>query len=194
MGLGVMILGLALFFGAHVVTTQRALRARLIAVQGNNAYRIVYSLISALGLVLIVWGFAHYRTTGWIELWRPPRAMTHVALALMLFSAILLVASYVRGRIYTAVKHPMLAGVMLWALAHLLVNGDLGSIVLFASFLVWAAFDRITLMHRSDPGAPPIPVNGIRADVIAVFAGVVLYLGLAFVFHPYVIGVPVTGV
>jgi uncharacterized membrane protein len=194
MGVGVMILGLMLFFGVHAMTTQRELRARLIAARGESAYKIGYSLISALGLVLIVWGFAHYRATGWIDVWYPPKAMKHIALTLMLFAVIFVVASYIRGRIYSTLKHPMLAGVKLWAFAHLLANGDLGSIILFGSFLVWAVFDRISLKHRSDAGAPPIPVGGIRNDLVAVAVGIVAYLGLAFAFHPYVIGVPVIGV
>ncbi len=194
MGLAIMIVGLALFFGTHLVTTRRELRARLIAARGEAAYKIGYSLLSALGLVLIVWGFSRYRTSGWIEVWSPPVAMRHVALALMPFAVILVVASYVRGRIYATLKHPMLAGVKLWALVHLLANGDLGSIVLFGSFLAWAVYDRISLKHRSDAGAPPIPVGGLRNDVIAVTLGVVAYLALALAFHPFVIGVPVIGV
>jgi uncharacterized membrane protein len=143
--------------------------------------------------VLIVWGFAQYRATGWIDIWYPPKALKHVAVALMLPAVILVVSSYIRGRIYTALKHPMLSGVKLWAMAHLLANGDLGSIVLFGSFLGWAVFDRISLKHRADTGAPPIPVGGTGNDLIAVAVGLVAYLALAFAFHPVVIGVPVVG-
>ncbi|MGB3864939.1 MAG: NnrU family protein [Xanthobacteraceae bacterium] len=193
MGLAMMIVGLVLFLGTHLVTTRRELRARLIAARGETAYKIGYSLLSALGLALIVWGFARYRATGLIDVWYPPVAMRHVALALMPFAVILVVASYVRGRIYATLKHPMLAGVKLWALAHLLANGDLGSIILFGAFLAWAIYDRISLKHRSDPGAPPIPVGGLRNDIIAVVVGIVAYLALALWFHPYVIGVPVIG-
>jgi uncharacterized membrane protein len=113
--------------------------------------------------------------------------------ALMLPAVILVVASYVRGRIYTTLKHPMLAGVKLWAAGHLLANGDLGSIILFGSFLGWAVYDRVSLKHRSDSGAPPIPVGGVSNDLIAAAVGVVVYLALAFAFHPVVIGVPVMG-
>jgi uncharacterized membrane protein len=192
-GLLVMILGLVLFLGVHVFTTQRALRARLIAASGEPAYKIGYALLSLVGLVLIVWGFADYRATGWIDVWHPPKVLKQITVALMLPAVILVVASYLRGRIYTTLKHPMLAGVKLWAAAHLLANGDLGSIILFGSFLAWAVFDRISLKHRSDAGAPPIPVGGIGNDLIAVAVGVVAYLALAFVFHPVVIGVPVVG-
>ncbi|SDS36089.1 Uncharacterized membrane protein [Bradyrhizobium canariense] len=193
-GLLVMILGLVLFFGIHLVTTQRDLRARVVASTGEGGYKAGYGLISLLGLVLIVWGFADYRATGWIDVWTPPTAFKHITDALMLPAVILVAASYIRGRIYTKLKHPMLAGVKLWAAAHLLANGDLGSIILFGSFLAWAVFDRISLKHRADSGAPPIPVGGVGNDLIAVAVGIVAYLALAFVFHPVVIGVPVIGV
>jgi uncharacterized membrane protein len=194
MGLLVMILGLVLFLGVHSLTTQRELRASVIASTGEGGYKIGYALVSVAGLALIVWGFAHYRATGWIDVWYPPRALKHIAVALMLPAVILVVAAYLRGRIYTAVKHPMLSGVKLWAAAHLLANGDLGSIILFGSFLGWAVYDRISLKHRADAGAPPIPVGGPANDLIAVAAGIVAYLALAFAFHPAVIGVPVFGV
>ena len=194
MGLLVMILGLILFLGVHTLTTQRALRARFVVSMGEGGYKIFYSVASAAGLALIAWGFAEYRATGWIDVWNPPKAFKHITVALMLPAIILVVASYIRGRIYTTLKHPMLTGVKLWAAAHLLANGDLGSIILFGSFLGWAVFDRISLKHRPDAGAPPIPVGGPGNDVIAVAVGFVAYLALAFAFHPVVIGVPVVGV
>jgi uncharacterized membrane protein len=87
----------------------------------------------------------------------------------------------------------MLVGVKTWAAAHLVSNGDLGSIVLFGSFLAWAVYDRITLKRRTDPGAPPIPVGGRRSDVVALIGGTILYLALGVVFHPLVVGVSVFG-
>ena len=193
MGLLVMILGLVLFLGVHTVTTQRHWRAGLVASWGEGGYKISYALVSLAGLALIVWCFAWYRATGWINVWYPPKALKHLTVALMLPAVILVVASYIRGRIYTTLKHPMLAGVKLWAAAHLLANGDLGSIILFGSFLGWAVFDRISLKHRADTGAPPIPVGGPGNDLIAVAVGIVAWLALAFAFHPVVIGVPVIG-
>ena len=193
MGLLVMISGLVLFLGVHALTTQRILRGRLIASGGEGGYKLGYALASLAGLTLIVWGFANYRTSGMIELWSPPKAFKHITVALMLPAVILVVAAYVRGRIYTAVKHPMLTGVKLWAAAHLFANGDLGGIILFGSFLGWAVFDRISLKHRTDAGAPPIPVGGMGNDLIAVVVGIVAYLALGFAFHPIVIGVPVFG-
>jgi uncharacterized membrane protein len=188
-----MILGLVLFLGAHTFTTQRQARARAIAATGEGTYKIVYTLVSLAGLALIVWGFAHYRATDWIQVWTPPKALKHLNALLMLPAVILVAAAYIRGRIYATLKHPMLAGVKLWAVGHLLANGDLGGIILFGSFLAWAVFDRISLKRRTDVGGPPIPVGGIGNDLIAVAVGVAAYLALAFAFHPVVIGVPVMG-
>jgi uncharacterized membrane protein len=193
LGLPVMILGLVLFFGVHLLTTRRDLRARFVASLGEGGYKGCYSLASLAGLVMTVWGFADYRAAGMIEIWHPPAAFRHITEALMLPAVILAVAAYIRGRIYTTLKHPLLAAVKLWAAAHLLANGDLGSIILFGAFLAWAVFDRISLKRRADGGAPPIPVGGAINDVIAVAVGVVAYLALGFVFHPVVIGVPVFG-
>jgi uncharacterized membrane protein len=194
MGLLVMILGLILFFGVHTLTMQRELRARVIGSMGESSYKIGYTLASVAGLALVTWGFANYRATGWIDVWNPPTAFKHITVALMLPAIILVVASYIRGRIYTTLKHPMLTGIKLWAAAHLLANGDLGSIILFGSFLAWAVFDRISLKRRPDAGAPPIPVGGPTNDLIAIAVGSIAYLALAFAFHPVVIGVPVIGV
>jgi uncharacterized membrane protein len=188
-----MIVGLVLFLGAHTLTAKRELRARLIGSMGEGGYKGGYAVVSLVGLALIVWGFAHYRAAGMWPVWDPPRALKHLNIALMLPAVILVVAAYIRGRIYTAVKHPMLAGVKLWAFGHLLANGDLGGIILFGSFLAWAVYDRISLKHRADAGGPPIPVGGIVNDLIAIAVGIVAYLALAFAFHPVVIGIPVMG-
>jgi len=193
MGLSVMILGLVLFLGIHIFITKRDARADLIARVGEGGYKIGFSVVSLAGLALIVWGFAAYRATGWIDVWYPPIAMKHITIALMLPAIILIAASYIRGRIYTTLKHPMLAGIKLWAAAHLLANGDLGSIILFGSFLAWAVFDRISLKRRPVSAASSIPVGGIGNDAIAVAVGVVAYLALGFAFHPVVVGVPVFG-
>jgi uncharacterized membrane protein len=193
MGLLIMIVGLMLFLGVHTLTTTRDARASLIGSLGEGGYKIVYSLVSVAGIALIAYGFSRYRAEGWIDVWYPPTAFRHITVALMLPAVILVVASYLRGKIYTTVKHPMLSGVKLWAVGHLLANGDLGSIILFGSILGWAVYDRISLKSRSDGGAPPIPVGGVGNDILAVVVGVIVYVALAFAFHPVVIGVPVVG-
>jgi uncharacterized membrane protein len=193
MGLLVMVVGLVLFLGAHVFTTQRKARARAIAGMGEGTYKIIYTVVALAGLALICWGFSQYRADGWIQLWTPPKALKHLNIALMLPAVILVVAAYLRGHIYARLKHPMLAGVKLWAFGHLLANGDLGGIVLFGSILAWAVYDRISLKRRADAGGPAIPVGGIGNDVIAVVVGIIAYLALAFAFHPVVLGIPVIG-
>jgi len=193
MGLAIMILGLAVFLAPHVFTTRRDTRAAMIALIGEGPYKAVYSLVAIIGVILIGWGFAHYRANEWIDVWYPPAWTRHVTVALTWPAIIFVVAAYIPGNIKRGLKHPMLVGVKLWAFAHLLSNGDLGSIVLFGSILAWAVFDRVTLKRRTDPGAPPIPIGGWRNDVIAVIVGTLVYLALGFVFHPLVIGRPVFG-
>jgi uncharacterized membrane protein len=194
MGLLVMVAGLVVFLGTHLVTTQRDLRASLIARFGASAYKLGYSALSAIGLVLIVYGFSIYRAAGYIPVWQSPLWMRHVALTLMLPATIIFVSAYLRGHIWRFMKHPMLVAIKIWAFTHLLANGDLGSIILFGSFLAWAVFDRITLKRRADEGGPPIPFGGVRNDVLAVVVGLIAYVALVFAFHPAVIGVAVVGV
>jgi len=193
MGLAVLILGLAVFIGAHVFVTRRAARAALIARIGEWPYKGLFALVSLVGLVLIVWGFGHYRAAGYIQIWTPPPWMRHVTVALMWPAIVFVTAAYIPGHIKRALKHPMLVGVKLWAFAHLLSNGDLGSIILFGAILAWAVYDRISLKRRTDPGAPAIPVGGLRNDVLAVVVGTILYVALGLVFHPVFIGVPAFG-
>jgi uncharacterized membrane protein len=192
MGLSVLVLGLVLFLGSHSFIPQRDLRARVVARLGEGGYKLLLSLVAAIGLILTVYGFRLYRQSHLINVWYPPAAMRHVAAALMWPAIVCVVAAYVPGKIKTTLKHPMLVGVKLWALAHLLANGDLGGILLFGSFLVWAVYDRITLKGRTDPGAPNIPVGGWRHDLGAVAIGTLVYLAIGFVFHP-AFGLPVFG-
>jgi uncharacterized membrane protein len=193
MGLAILVVGLVVFLGAHAFVTCRAQRAAVIARIGEGPYKAIFALVSLVGIILIAYGFSAYRADGWINVWYPPRWTYYVTQLLMWPASIFVVAAYIRGDIWRALKHPMLVGVKTWAVAHLISNGDLGSIVLFGAFLAWAVFDRITLKRRDDPGAPMIPADGRRRDLIAIAVGTVLYLALGFIFHPIVIGVPVFG-
>jgi uncharacterized membrane protein len=191
MGLVTLILGLVVFLGVHVLTSLRETRARLIERLGPGPYKALYSLIAAVGFVLIVIGFGRYRATGWIDLWHPP-AWTRVVAAVLIWPAFISVtAAYIRGDIARTLKHPMLVGIKLWAVAHLIANGDLGSIILFGAVLAWAVYDRISLKSRADSGAPAIPYGGRQNDIIAVVVGTIIYLAFGLVFHPLWIGVPV---
>jgi uncharacterized membrane protein len=193
MGLAVLIAGLAVFIGAHLFVTMRERRAAVIGQIGEVPYKVLFSLVSLIGIILIGWGFAQYRATGWIEVWSPPTWTRHLAVLLMWPASIFLVAAYIPGDIKRKLKHPMLVAVKTWALAHLIANGDLGSIILFGALLAWAVIDRISLKRRTDPGGPPIPIGGRRHDIIAIVVGTILYLLLGLVFHPLVIGVSAMG-
>ena len=190
MSLAILIIGLAVFMAPHILTAFRAVRQDVVDRLGEGPYKGLYSLVSLIGLMAIVYGYASYRSTGYIQVWSPPLWTRHLAAALVWPAIICIVAAYSPGRIKTTLKHPFLVGIKLWALAHLIANGDLGSILLFGSLLAYAVFDRISLKRRTDPGSPPIPVGGVKNDVIAVVGGTILYLLLGWLFHPYVIGVP----
>jgi uncharacterized membrane protein len=191
MGLGIFILGLVVFFATHVFVTFRAARGDAIATLGLNCYRAVFAIVSIAGLALIIWGFGRYHAHA-PQIWSPPAFMRHITVGLMLFAVIFFTAAFIPSHIKTKLKHPMLAGIKTWALAHLLSNGDLASILLFGSFLAWAVYGRIAAKRRGDVGAATAP-TGWTNDIIGVVIGVVIYLALGYAFHPMVIGVPVFG-
>lgn len=191
----ILILGLVLFLGPHAFTMVRGPRAELIGRFGEKPYKLGYTALSILGFVLMIYGFWLYRSEGMIPVWNPPVWTRHLAILLMVPAMICLAAANPRAsRIKAAVKHPMLLAVKIWASAHLLANGDLGSILLFGGFLAWAVAARISLKRRSDeparklPGAAP---SGWRADIEAVAGGLAVWFVFARYLHPLLIGVPV---
>jgi uncharacterized membrane protein len=192
MGLGILILGLVVFVANHLFVSMRGARAAAIARLGEVGYRALFSIVSLIGLALIVWGFADYRAHGWIDVWSPPDFMRHITVGLMLIATILMTAAFIPSHIKAKTKHPLLAAVKTWAFAHLLSNGDLGSILLFGSLLAWAVYARIAAKRRTDFVVPVAPA-GWTNDIIVVVLGIVVYLALGYVFHPLVIGVPVFG-
>jgi uncharacterized membrane protein len=188
----ILILGIIVFLGTHTLTTFREARARLIQRFGAQGFKAGYSVASLIGFVLIVWGFHTYRANGMIQVWYPPAGMRHLTLTLMWFAFVALAASGPKpSRIRGWLRHPMLVGVKIWALAHLLANGDLGGMILFASFLAWAVFDRIAVKRRGDLGAPRV-AGFTRADGVTLVAGTVAYVAMMFL-HPWLIGVAVIG-
>ncbi len=188
MGVAILIVGLVVMLGAHVFVTFRGARAAVIERFGQSGYRVLFSLVSLAGFILIVWGYGNYRAREWIGVWDPPTYMRHITVGLMLIAVILLVAAFVPSHIKMRAKHPMLAAVKIWAFAHLLVNGDLGSIILFGSFLAWAVYARIAAKRRGDAGPLTAP-SGWGRDALVVIIGIVVYLVLGYA-HPYFIGVP----
>jgi uncharacterized membrane protein len=189
-----LILGLVLFLGVHVFTMNREARARLIARIGEGPYKGLYSLVSAIGLVLIVWGFGHYRASGMIPVWYPPAWTRHVTFLLVLLAFVLLAATYSPSHIRAVVKHPMISAVILWSLGHLLVRGDLGSMLMFGGFFLWGLLARVAMGRRAaaDRQGPAAVMGEPRwgADIGVVVIGVAAYLVMLFWLHPLLIGVP----
>jgi uncharacterized membrane protein len=185
----ILIIGLILFLGIHSVRIfAPGLRDAQVAARGLGPWKGLYSLVAFAGLVLIVWGYGIARQTAPI-LYEPPVWTRHLNLLLMVFAFIALAASQLpAGRIKAALKHPMLVAVKIWALGHLLANGDLAALLLFGTFLVWAVLDRISVKRRGDAGPLPGPV---KWDVAAVVIGLVAYALFAFGLHEWLIGVPV---
>jgi uncharacterized membrane protein len=190
--MAMLIIGLVVFLGVHGFTTLRPVRAAVISRLGETPYKGLYSLAALAGLVLIIWGFSRYRAAGEIVLWTPPPGLRHITIVLMWFAFVALASiGPAPSRIRGWLRHPMLVAVKIWALAHLLANGDLGSVLLFAAFLGWAVFDRIAVRRRGDPGAARMG-HFTRADGVAVVVGTVAY-GTMIALHPFLIGVPVIG-
>ncbi|MBD1549357.1 NnrU family protein [Roseibium aggregatum] len=190
-----LVLGLLVFLGAHALPIFSGARNALVARLGAMPYRGLFSVVSAVGLVLIVMGYGQARMDGSPLLYDPPAWTRHVTMLLMLPVFVLLIATYVPGRIRKITRHPMLVAVKLWALAHLLSNGDLASVLLFGGFLVWAVADRISVKRRGDPGTPfsvEVAGKGPAADIFAIVAGLVVYGLFVWKGHALVIGVPLT--
>jgi len=188
----ILILGIVLFLGAHSLPILPGGRAGLIGRLGEGGYKGLFSLLAGAGFALIAWGFGRYRAEGWVQIWAPPLWTRHITISLMWFAFVALAASgKAPGRIRGWLRHPMLVGVKIWALAHLLANGDLGGMILFGSFLAWAVVDRISVKRRGDMGAARV-ARFTRADAVALLGGSAAYVGMVFL-HPYLIGVAVIG-
>jgi uncharacterized membrane protein len=188
----VLIVGLILFLGIHLLPTSPELRAGLQERMGTNVYKAVFSLLSLAGFIIIVLGYHKLQLHPGKNpiLWNPPEWTRHFAAGLMLPAMVLLVAALIPSRIRTTIRHPMLSAIKIWALAHLIANGDLGGVLLFGSFLAFAVYDRISVKRRGTLGplGDTKPTSVIN-DVIVVVLGVALYAALLFGGHAWLIGV-----
>ena len=188
----VLIVGLVLFLGVHLLPTSPELRDDLKERLGANTYRAVFSLLSLAGFIIIVLGYHKLQLHPGKNpvLWDPPVWTRHIAAGLMLPAMVFLVASLIPSRIRTTIRHPMLTAIKIWALAHLIANGDLGALLLFGSFLAFAVYDRISVKKRADLGplGTAEPTSALN-DVLVVVIGVALYAALLFGGHHWLIGV-----
>ena len=182
-------MGLVILLAIHLLPANKDLRDGLVARFGAGPYKVFFSLVSLVGLVLIVLGYSKMQALVGSKnpiLWYPPDWTKHVALVLMLPALVLLVASVVPSHIKSLVKHPLLLGVKIWALAHLMANGTLAALVLFGSLLAYAVFDLISVKRRGEEIAAP-PESYVN-DVIVVLAGLALYAVMLMWGHQWLIG------
>jgi uncharacterized membrane protein len=190
--MGTLILGLVLFLGIHsIAIAAPGLRNRALARLGEGGWKGLYSVLSLAGFVLLVYGYGIARRSP-IVLYVPPHFLRHVTFLFMLPVFPLIFAAYLPGRIKSAVKHPMLAGVKFWAFAHLLSNGTLADVVLFGSFLAWAVLDRISLKRRAPVTLRTAPAGRFN-DLVAVLLGLGLYAFFIVWGHRWLIGVSPLG-
>lgn len=182
-----LILGLIVFLGVHSVRAiAPAWRDAMVARLGEGPWKGLYSLISLAGLILLIWGYGQARPDAPV-FYEPPIWMRHIVILLMWVAMVLLVAAYVpTGHIKKRIKHPMITAVKVWALAHLLANGDLATIVLCLAFLGWAVFVRIAEKRRGNPVFESVSLTG---DILAVVVGTAITLWFVFQLHAFLFGV-----
>jgi len=187
-----LVLGLAIFLGSHSVRVfADGWRTARVKSMGEQKWKMVYSLVSIAGFVLVVIGYGQARAAG-VALYAPPAWGRAGASLLTLVAFVLLAAASVKGtRIKAAVGHPMVAGVKVWAFAHLLANGNLADVVLFGAFLAWAVLDFVAARRRDRAAGTVYPVGPVSRDVIAVVAGLVAWAVFAMWLHGPLIGVRV---
>ena len=185
-----LVLGLVIFLGVHSVRiVADGWRMRTVASIGANAWKGAYSLASVVGFALIVWGFGQARMQP-MQLWSPPIGMRHLASLLTLAAFVLLAAAYVPGNgIKARVHHPMVLGVKVWALAHLLANGNLAHVLLFGSFLVWAVLNFSSSRRRDRAAGVTYPPGRPMATLVTVVAGALAWAVFAMWLHGWWIGI-----
>ena len=207
-----LIIGLILFLGAHSIRmVADDWRTQAIASWGEKPFKGVYSLLALVGFYAMVTGYAEARLQT-VALWTPPIATRHVSVLLMLFASVLMAAAYVpRNHLKMRMGHPMVLSVKVWALAHLLANGNLADVVLFGSFLVWSVFNFKAARARDRAAAPETlrlqadgaentnavpgdqPIANTTATLLTVLIGVALWALFVFYLHVQLVGVSPLG-
>ena len=171
--MALLILGLLLWWGGHLF---KRLAPDMRASMGN-AGRGVVALVLVAGIVLMVLG---YRGMEFIHVWAPPSFMVHINNLLVLIAIWMMSPAPKKGALLNGMRHPMLAGFKLWAAAHLLVNGDLASIILFGGLLAWAVAE-VIVINRSEPDWQPGPKGTLAKDGMFFLASIVLQAVIGYV-------------
>ncbi|OHV81247.1 NnrU family protein [Ensifer sp. LCM 4579] len=189
--MALLVLGIVIFLGIHLVRSfAPAIRTAVIKRRGTGTWHAVHGTLALVGLALIATGFAQARTTTGM-LYTPPIFMAHIALTLMLIACICLVAAFLPpGRIRVATRHPAILAIKIWALAHLLANGETASVLLFGSFLAWGIVMRISMKKRWRAGEIAYPrFVSYGYDLAAAVIGAALFGVIVWKLHALVIGV-----
>ena len=188
--MSLLILGIILFLGVHLIRVLvPGFRRSMISSLGEPGWKIGYSIASIVTLILLIYGFGQARDA--TPIWSPPFWMSHITILLMLFALICFVASLLpAGHIAVRTKHPMVLSVKIWALAHLLSNGDGAAMLLFAAFLAWGVILRISLKRRERAGEISLrPFVSAKYDLYAIFIGIVVWGLIIWKLHEWIIGV-----
>jgi uncharacterized membrane protein len=185
-----LIVGLVLFLGLHSTRiVAEDWRAGMLQRLGDNGWKGLVSLLSIASFALLVWGYGLARQQP-VVLWSVPIWTRHLAALLTLVSFVLLMAAYVpRNAIKARLHHPMVLGVKVWALAHLLANNTLADLLLFGSFLLWAVFSFRAARQRDRVLSVVYPPGQAGATAVTVVVGVLAWAGFAFWAHSALIGV-----
>jgi len=191
--MSLLIIGLIIFLGSHSCRIfAEPWRNHMIDRLGEVKWKGLYTIISIIGLVLVVIGYGQARQTP-VVLWQPATYLTHIAILLNLVAFIFLAGSSPSNNaIRLKLKHPMILGVKVWALAHLLANGSLVDLILFGSFLLWAVLDFRSARKRPIL-MPEKAVVSTKATVIVIVSGIVIWAAFIFGLHQYLIGVSPLG-
>ena len=186
-----LVLGLVIFLGLHSTRiSAEPLRAQAIARLGEGPWKGLYSLLSVIGFVLIVWGFAEARSTAPV-LWAPPPGARPATILLMLVSMLLLAGYFFKqSHIAVAVHHPMVWSIVVFGLGHLIANGSAADVVLFGAFFIWAFADLASSYARDRRNSVVYPEPNWGATIGAIVLGLVLWAVIAFWLHFWLFGVP----
>ena len=197
-----LILGLVLFLGAHSVRIfADDWRSRTIEAWGEKAFKGIYAVVSLVGFYALIVGYSEARMQPFV-IWQPPTATRHISVLLMLFASILLVATYIpRNHFKLRMGHPMILSVKVWALSHLLANGNLADLVLFGTFLAWSglifrvsrARDRANAAAQSMEELAQAPQAKLTATLAAFVLGALLWASITFHLHALVVRISPMG-
>jgi uncharacterized membrane protein len=184
-----LIAGLVLFLGVHSIRIiADDWRTAQVARLGERQWKLAYTVVSLAGFALIIWGFGQARAATGMA-WEPPAWGVRAAPWLLLPAFVLIVAGNMRGtKMKAALGHPMLFGTALWAFAHLIGNGRLAGVVLFASFLVWAIVAFLAARRRDATAGVVHPAGSVSRDIIATVIGVAAWAVFGFWLHGPLIG------